>query len=186
VHQRRDALLPPEAVGLFLVPQAMISPTGSDAVTATLLGPPGGVDFEAPARVVLSELAATTLASELDAQIRQRLRAAPLETGDAYDFDVVIAYHGLRSEEWRPSVQSESATYCLVTGGDVAIAGVHGPIDSSAFRRGVDARSDGMPQPECRPLTEYAANGAALLRRATRDTAAVLAAWIVNRTLQYR
>jgi hypothetical protein len=99
---------------------------------------------------------------------------------------VVIAYHGLRSEQWRPSVQSESASYCLITAGVVSVSGLQGPLDTSTFQRGVDARSDGMPGPECKVLTDYAASGGTTLRRATRDMAAVLAAWIVNRTLQYR
>lgn len=181
-----DSLLPPEAVGLFLVPQAILAPTTSDAVTATVVGPPGGVDFEAPARMVLSQLAASSLATDLAAEIRERMRAAALEAGDAWSFDVVIAYHGLRSEQWRPSVQSESASYCLITAGVVSVSGLQGPLDTSSFQRGVDVRSDGMPGPECKVLTDYAASGGTTLRRATRDMAAVLAAWIVNRTLQYR
>jgi len=181
-----DSLLPPEAVGLFVVPQAALAPTTSDAVTATVVGPPGGVDFEAPARAVLAQLGASSLASDLAAEIRERMRTAALEAGDAWSFDVVIAFHGLRSEQWRPSVQSESASYCLVTAGVVSVSGLQGPLDTSTFQRGVDARSDGMPGPECKVLTEYAASGGAALRRATRDMAAVLAAWIVNRTLQYR
>ncbi len=42
-----DSVLPPEAVGIFVVPQAALSSTGSDAVTTAVLGPPGGPDFEA-------------------------------------------------------------------------------------------------------------------------------------------
>jgi hypothetical protein len=184
--RRGDSLLPPEAVGLFLVPQAVLTPTASDAVTAAVVGPPGGVDFEVPARTVLTQLSEPGFAAAFEARIRELMAAAPLETGDAWRFDVAIAYHGLRSEEWRPGVQSESASYCLVTGGSVEVSGLHGPLDTSPFQRGVDARSDGMPDPECRTLTEFAANGGRTLRQATRDTAAVLAAWIVNRSLQDR
>lgn len=181
-----DSVLPPEAVGIFVVPQAVLSSTGSDAVTTAVLGPPGGPDFEGPARAVLSELARTSLAADLAARIRENMRKAPLEAGDAWSFDVAVAYHGLRSEQWRPSAQSESASYCLITAGAVSVSGLYGPIATSEFRRGVDASSDGMPPPECAALTDYAANGGAQLRRATRDMAAVLAAWIVNRALQDR
>ncbi len=182
-----DSLLPPEAVGLFLLPQAVVTPaTTADTATTSVIGPPGGLDFELPARTVLSQLAGTSLASDLAAQLREQMRAAPLEAGDAWSFEVAIAYFGLRSEQWRPTVQSETASYCLVIGGVASVSGLHGPLDTSEFRRGVNQRSDGMPEPECRPLSEYAANGGRLLREATRNMASVLAAWIVNRTLQYR
>jgi hypothetical protein len=134
----------------------------------------------------MSELARTNLAADLAARIRDNMRQAPLESGDAWSFDVVVAFHGLRSQEWRPSVQSETASYCLITAGTVSVSGLYGPIASGTFRRGVDASSDGMPPPACAVLTDYAANGGALLRQATRDMAAVLAAWIVNRALQDR
>jgi hypothetical protein len=181
-----DSVLPPEAVGIFVAPQALLSSSGSDSVTTAVLGPPGGPDFEAPARAVSSELARTTLAADLAAQIRENMRKAPLESGDAWSFDVAIAYHGLRSEQWRPGAQSGSASYCLITAGALGVSGLYGPIATSDFRRGVDASSDGMPPPRCAALTEYAANGGTLLRQATRDMAAVLAAWIVNRALQDR
>jgi hypothetical protein len=181
-----DSVVPPEAVGIFVVPQAALSSTGTDAVSTVVLGPPGGPDFEAPARAVLSELGRTSLAADLAARIRENMRKAPLEACDAWSFDITVAYHGLRSEQWRPSAQSESASYCLITAGTVSVSGLYGPIATGTFRRGVDASSDGMPPPACAPLTEYAANGGALLRQATRDMAAVLAAWIVNRALQDR
>jgi len=179
-----DSVLPPEAVGIFLVPQAVLTPTASDGVTTAVLGPPGDVDFASPAQTALSQLAATSLAADLTAEITERMRAAALESGDVWGFDVIIAYHGLRSEEWRPSVQSASASYCLITSGVVRVSGQQGPIATSTFQRGVDTRSDGMPEPQCKALTDYAAYGGETLRRATRDTAAVLAAWIVNHTLE--
>ena len=79
---------------------------------------------------------------------------------------------------------SASASYCLITSGVVRVSGQQGPIATSTFQRGVDTRSDGMPEPQCKALTDYAAYGGEMLRRATRDTAAVLAAWIVNHTLE--
>jgi hypothetical protein len=181
-----DSVLPAEAVGLFLVPQALLSPTAADSVTSAMVGPPGTEGFEAPARTVMSLLATTSLPADLAAQIRENMRNAALEAGDVWRFDVALGYYGLRSEDWRPGVQSESASYCLIAAGVVTVTGLHGPIATSTIRRGVDASSDGMPRPECAALKEYAANGGMLLRQATRDMASVLAAWIVNRTMQER
>ncbi len=78
-----DSVLPPEAVGIFVVPQAVLSSAGSDAATTAVLGPPGGPDFEAPARAVLSELARTSLAADLAARMTEwctesRASAGPL------------------------------------------------------------------------------------------------------------
>ena len=182
-----DSMLPPEAVGLFLLPQAMLTPmANSDAVTAAMIGPPGSVDFEAPAQAVLSELAASRLTTELAGQVRERMLATTPVAGDVWRFSVVITYHGLRSEQWRPSVQSETESYCLVSAGIVRISGRNGLLETSHFFRGVDKRSDDMPDPECKVLTEYSANGGMALSSATRDMAAVLAQWIVNRSQQYR
>lgn len=182
VGARSFAAMQHYAIGVAALPVSVLQPQVAFALPFYLL-------FAAPWQAVFNaradHLARVLVADPLPDAVVRALRAQwrpPSPPGPALSVTLRLASYGLATRSGRQLEAFETAEdLCLVAYGRLAV-----------LREGSAARTEDLaisplsttrdaPPPLCAPLSRWAADDGGLLRRATREMAELLAAFIVDR-----
>lgn len=169
--------------GVFVGPTALFTGVRDATSNAVMVGPPAGFEFQARLDVVRGALLGTDLPGLVAQSLRQRAPAAKYEGDPPEGVSVAVAFYGLRSRDYDPSLLEASDDYCFVAvGGAFAlVAGGAGP--DVPFMLTVLERSPDMAEPICASFLDLSERGAYRLRQVMQQSADNLAEWLVGKVL---